>query len=60
MHRVRILAKRLRYASEALREVLPTRRANRWHELALDLPVGREVDVFLAGIFAERLLPGKG
>lgn len=37
LHRLRIQAKRLRYAIEALRPLLPRRRALRWHAHASDL-----------------------
>ncbi len=36
-HRVRILAKRLRYDIEALRQLLPSKRAERWHRQATGL-----------------------
>jgi inorganic triphosphatase YgiF len=36
-HRVRLLAKRLRYSIEALQPLLPSRAARRWHEQASSL-----------------------
>jgi inorganic triphosphatase YgiF len=49
-HRVRILAKRLRYGIEALRSLLPKKRAKRWYQLAtsLQLSLGVERDVLQA------------
>jgi len=37
LHRQRILAKRLRYGTEALRDVLPPRKARRWQQQAIAL-----------------------
>lgn len=50
-HRVRILAKRLRYATEVLRLQLPKRHARHWHEQAvgLQLSLGASRDLNKAG-----------
>ena len=47
LHRARILAKRLRYGVEALRSVLPKRRAQRWHRQGarLQSAIGAERDL---------------
>jgi CHAD domain-containing protein len=39
-HRTRIVAKRVRYSIEALVPLLPKRRAERWHQQAIDLQAG--------------------
>lgn len=54
-HRVRILAKRLRYGIEALRPLLPTQRARRWHQqaLALQTALGNTRDIAQASALAE-------
>ncbi len=39
-HRVRLLAKRLRYGIEALQPLLPNKTAQRWHQPALRLQTG--------------------
>ncbi len=39
-HRVRLLAKRLRYGIEALQPLLPGRTAQRWHQQAVTLQTG--------------------
>ena len=46
-HRLRILAKRMRYGVEALRSVLPHARAKRWRQQAcrLQLQLGAERDL---------------
>ena len=56
-HRVRILAKRMRYAVEALGTLLPERRARRWHEQAahMQASIGAARDVVQAGAIASRL-----
>ena len=47
LHRASILAKRLRYGVEALRSVLPKRRAQRWHRQGarLQSAIGAERDL---------------
>lgn len=40
LHRVRILAKRVRYGVEALRTLLPAKRTQRWYEQAVRLQTG--------------------
>jgi inorganic triphosphatase YgiF len=57
LHRVRILAKRLRYGIEALRPLLPQNRAQRWCERAAQLQasVGSSRDVMQACALASRL-----
>ena len=56
-HRARILAKRLRYGIDALRPLLPKRRARRWHLLASHLQndMGSARDVQQALAIANRL-----
>jgi inorganic triphosphatase YgiF len=56
-HRVRILAKRLRYAIEALRTFLPRRRAKRWYQQAtcLQLRLGAARDIMQAGMLVDNL-----
>ncbi len=51
LHQVRILAKRLRYGIDALRPVLPPRRAQRWQAMATRLQsgiLGQQRDAVLA------------
>lgn len=50
LHQVRILAKRLRYGIDALRPVLPPRRAQRWQAMATRLQsgIGMQRDAMLA------------
>lgn len=57
LHRVRILAKRMRYGIEALRNGLPPQRAKCWYRQALELQMrlGATRDVAQAGTLAERL-----
>lgn len=57
MHRARILAKRLRYGIEALRPLLPKRRAKHWHLQAnrLQADIGSARDVQQALAIATRL-----
>jgi CHAD domain-containing protein len=57
LHRTRILAKRLRYGVETLRDVLPKRRAQRWHRQAAHLQnaMGAERDLQQALRLAKRL-----
>lgn len=56
-HRLRILAKRLRYGIEALRSVLPAKRAQQWHARALQLQsrLGAARDVAQAATLADQL-----
>jgi len=56
-HRTRIIAKRLRYGVEALRVVLPKRRAQQWHRQASHLQnaMGAERDLQQALRLAKRL-----
>lgn len=55
-HRIRILAKRMRYAVEVLGALLPERRARRWHEQAthMQASIGAARDVVQAGAIASR------
>jgi CHAD domain-containing protein len=57
LHRARILAKRLRYGVEALRTVLPKRRAQQWHRKAarLQSTIGAGRDLQQALRMAKRL-----
>ena len=61
-HRVRILAKRLRYGIEALRCFLPKRVAKRWYEQATDLQLslGADRDVMQAGALLAKLQADRG
>lgn len=56
-HRVRILAKRVRYGIEALRSLLPKKRAKRWCDQAtsLQLSLGVKRDVLQASALAAKL-----
>jgi CHAD domain-containing protein len=56
-HRTRILAKRMRYSIEALRPLLPKRRAERWYQQAIDLQadIGITRDVMQAATIASTL-----
>jgi inorganic triphosphatase YgiF len=56
-HRVRIQAKRLRYAVAALQNLLPKRRAERWYRQAasLQLSLGAARDLAQAGAVVARL-----
>lgn len=56
-HRVRILAKRVRYGIEALRSLLPKKRAKRWYHQAtsLQLSLGVERDVLQASAMVAKL-----
>jgi inorganic triphosphatase YgiF len=56
-HRLRILAKRLRYGVEALRGVLPPQQAQQWHTQALQLQsqLGRVRDLAQLAALAEQL-----
>ncbi|MDO9198415.1 CYTH and CHAD domain-containing protein [Rhodoferax sp.] len=57
LHRVRILAKRLRYGIEALLPLLPKRRKKRWYGQAtrLQSSLGATRDVMQAGVLVARL-----
>lgn len=57
LHRARILAKRLRYAVEALQPLLPSRRAKCWLAQAkkLQADIGTTRDLQLAGALGEQL-----
>ena len=61
-HRARILAKRLRYGAEALRDLLPARRARRWLQRATELQtsMGAARDVMQAAVLVARLGMGAG
>jgi CHAD domain-containing protein len=61
-HRVRILAKRLRYGIEALRTFLPKRVAKRWYQQAtnLQLRLGTARDVMQAGALVAKLEADRG
>lgn len=62
LHRVRILAKRLRYGIEALRPLLPKRRTKRWYQQAtrLQTRLGAARDVMQAGALAAKLEADRG
>lgn len=61
-HRVRILAKRMRYGSEALQDVLPKKRMQRLRQQAASLQtsLGAARDVMQASFLAARLEAGGG
>jgi inorganic triphosphatase YgiF len=61
-HRVRILAKRVRYGIEALRALLPHKRTQRWYQQALRLQtsIGANRDVMQAGLIVTRLEADRG
>lgn len=61
-HRVRILAKRLRYGIEALRSLLPKRRTKRWYLQATTLQtnIGATRDVLQAGVLVAKLEADRG
>ena len=61
-HRLRILAKRMRYGLEALRHCLPTRRAKHWYRQAMELQLslGAARDVAQAGALAAKLDVDRG
>lgn len=62
LHRVRILAKRLRYGIEALRPLLPAQRARRWHQqaLALQTELGARRDIAQVSALAEQWAVDRG
>lgn len=57
LHRVRILAKRMRYGVEALRPLLPKTRTQRWYQQAASLQtsIGSTRDIMQAGALVARL-----
>jgi inorganic triphosphatase YgiF len=61
-HRVRILAKRLRYGIEVLNPLLPKRRRQRWYEEAtkLQTSIGATRDVMQAGVLVAQLEADRG
>jgi inorganic triphosphatase YgiF len=61
-HRVRILAKRLRYGTQALRELLPGRLAGRYyqHATGLQTGIGARRDIAQALELVARLAPRSG
>jgi inorganic triphosphatase YgiF len=61
-HRVRILAKRQRYAIEALRPLLPSHRAERWYQQAthLQTTLGATRDLMTASTLATTLEANRG
>ncbi len=61
-HRVRILAKRQRYAIEALRPLLPKQRTERWYQQACSLQttLGATRDLMLASTLATTLEANRG
>ena len=61
-HRIRIQAKRLRYAVEALRGVLPDKRSKRWLSQAskLQAAIGDSLDLVQAGALAAKLEVDRG
>lgn len=61
-HRVRILAKRMRYGIEAMRTLLPKRRTKRWYQQAASLQtsLGASRDVMQAGVLAAKLEADRG
>lgn len=62
LHRVRILAKRLRYGLDTLRTFLPKRRAKRWYRQAtsLQLELGGNRDGVQAGALLAKLDTDRG
>lgn len=61
-HRVRILAKRMRYGIETLRPLLSKKRTQRWHQQAtsLHMRIGATRDVMQASALAARLGTDRG
>ncbi len=61
-HRVRILAKRMRYGIEALRSLLPKQRTQRWYQRAIRVQanIGTTRDVVQAGVLVARLELDRG
>lgn len=62
LHRVRILAKRMRYGMESLRTLLPKKRMQRWYQKATHLQtrLGASRDVLQAGALVARLELDRG
>ncbi|WP_296443943.1 CYTH and CHAD domain-containing protein [Rhodoferax sp. UBA5149] len=62
LHRVRILAKRMRYDIEALRTLLPKRRTQRWNQQAVSLQmrIGATRDVVQAAVLVAKLEADRG
>jgi CHAD domain-containing protein len=56
-HRIRILAKRMRYGVEALQTLLPQKRTQRWHQQAstLQTSIGARRDVMQAAALVAEL-----
>lgn len=61
-HRVRILAKRLRYGIEALRTLLPKKRVKRWYQQATDMQsrIGETRDLMQASSMVAKLETDRG
>lgn len=61
-HQVRLISKRLRYCIEALRPLLPKRRAERWYHTAVDLQtrIGANRDLIQAIEITTRLRTAEG
>jgi CHAD domain-containing protein len=61
-HKVRILAKRLRYGIETLHPLLPNKRAERWYRSATrqQSNIGLDRDLLQAVLIAQRLGAAKG
>lgn len=61
-HRIRILAKRMRYGIETLRTCLPKRRAKHWYEQAINLQTGLGAarDVVQAGLLVAKFEGDRG
>ncbi len=62
LHRVRILAKRMRYGIEALHALLPKHHAQHWYQQAtgLQISIGSTRDVVQAGALVVRLKGDRG
>ncbi|MDO8248576.1 MAG: CHAD domain-containing protein [Rhodoferax sp.] len=62
LHRARILAKRMRYGIEALRSLLPGKRAQRWSQQAtgLQTSIGATRDLMQAAVLVARLELDRG
>lgn len=61
-HRVRILAKRMRYSSEALRDLLPKKRTEQWLQQATNMQtsLGAARDVMQASVLVAKLEADRG
>ncbi len=57
VHRIRLLAKRLRYGVEAMQRLLPKRQGKRWHDQAVELQteLGNARDLAFAPVLLARL-----